>query len=120
VALDSADAEAWSWLGHVLQGDAEGALAEIERALLMSPNLASAHESLGDTLTWSGRLKEGLATLHKHVALDPKSPLLAAGLVQIAAANYFCRDYQAAVAAAKRAPRISSAPTLACRRVWPA
>jgi adenylate cyclase len=59
VALDGADAEARSWLGHVLHmsGDAEGALAEIERALMMSPNLASAHESLGDTLTWSGRPK---------------------------------------------------------------
>ncbi len=107
VALDGADAEARSWLGHVLHmsGDAEGALTEIERALMMSPNLASAHESLGDTLTWSGRPKEGLAALQTYVALDPKSPMLAVGLVQIAAAHYFCRDYQAAVAAAKRAIR---------------
>jgi adenylate cyclase len=104
VALDSGDAEARSWLGHTLHmsGDAEGALAEIERALTMSPNLASAYESLGDTLTWSGRPREGLVALRKFLRLDPRSPLAAVGLQQIVAAYYFCREYESAVEAARR------------------
>jgi adenylate cyclase len=88
VALDGEDAEARSWLGHMLymSGDADSALSEIERALAMSPNLASAHESLGDTLTWSGRPKEGLAALQRYLRLDPRSPMLALGLHQLASA----------------------------------
>lgn len=44
VALDGGDAEAHSCLGWTLQArEADDALAEIERALSMSPNLAIAH-----------------------------------------------------------------------------
>jgi adenylate cyclase len=88
-----------------MSGDAEGALAEIERALAMSPNLASAYGSLGDTLTWSGYPKEGLAALHRYFRLDPRSPMMAVGLQQMTAAHYFCGEYEAAVAAAKRVIR---------------
>ena len=51
VALDGADAEARSCLGWALQarGELQGALAEIERALGMSPNLAVAHGQRGAT-----------------------------------------------------------------------
>src|SRR5260370_23412637 len=61
VALDGADAEARSCLGWALQarGEADGALAEIERALSMSPNLAIAHGHRGATLIFAGRPKEG-------------------------------------------------------------
>src|SRR5206468_1621839 len=104
VGLDSGDAEARAWLGHVLfmSGDAKGALLEIEHALAMSPNLGNAHQSLGDTLTWSGRPKEGLSALHRYIRLDPRSPMLAVGLQQIANAHYFCGEYEAAAEAAKR------------------
>ena len=107
VALDSGDPEARSWLGHILymSGDTESALPEIERALAMSPNLASAHESLGDTLTWSGRPKEGLAALQRYLRLDPRSPMLALGLHQMASAHYFCREYEAAVGVERRVIR---------------
>jgi adenylate cyclase len=107
VWLDSGDAEARAWLGHILfmSGDAEGALLEIQRALAMSPNLGNAHESLGDTLTWSGRPKEGLSALQKYIRLDPRSPMLAVGLQQIANAHYFCREYEAAAEAARRVIR---------------
>src|SRR5208282_2755439 len=48
VALDGADAEARSRLSNELRmlGDCEGALAEAERALATTPNLASAHHVL--------------------------------------------------------------------------
>jgi adenylate cyclase len=60
VALDAADAEAHTCLGRVLltQGIYEGARAEVERALAISPNLASADGMLGSTLIFSGHPKE--------------------------------------------------------------
>jgi len=60
VALDGADAEARSLLSHALRrrGNYEGALAEAERALTISPNLAAAHAVRGATLIFSGRPKE--------------------------------------------------------------
>jgi adenylate cyclase len=44
VALDGADAEAFSCLGWTLaRGELGGSLSEIDKALVMSPNLALAH-----------------------------------------------------------------------------
>jgi adenylate cyclase len=65
VALDSGDAEARSVFSDVLRSrrDYGGALAEAEQALAISPNLASAHATLGAGLIFSGRPKEGLAAL---------------------------------------------------------
>src|SRR5271167_2534301 len=65
VALDGADAEARSHLANALyrRGDYEGGLAEAERALAISPNLAVAHSVLGKTLLFSGRPEKGIAAL---------------------------------------------------------
>ncbi len=65
VALDGNDAEARARLGQILmaRGVYQDALAEIERALTISPNLASAHGVLGAVLMWSGRPKEGRVAL---------------------------------------------------------
>jgi len=70
VALDSGDAEARSVFSDVLRsrGDYEGALAEAERALAISPNLASAHATLGAALIFSGEPKEGLTALEKSIS----------------------------------------------------
>jgi adenylate cyclase len=54
-------------------------------------------------LTYSGRPKEGLAALKTFIRPDPRAPSLAYGLLQIAMALYFCREYAAAVEAARRA-----------------
>ncbi|MBV8936500.1 MAG: tetratricopeptide repeat protein [Alphaproteobacteria bacterium] len=107
VALDGADAEARSLLCSVLcrRGDYEGAVVEAERALATAPNLSSAHHSLGFTLIHSGRPKEGLAALERSIRLDPRSPRLANAFNLVAIAFYFCHDYEAAIAAAKRAIR---------------
>jgi adenylate cyclase len=107
VALDGADAEARSILAWTLmgRGDYEGALAEAERALAMAPNLASAHGALGATLIHSGRPKEGLAAMETYMRLDPRGPQLAGRANQIVMGCYLCRDYEAAIAAAKRAIR---------------
>jgi len=107
VALDGADAEARSLLSAALwrRGDYEGALAEAERALATTPNLAFAHHMLGATLIFSGRPREGLEALKRSIRLDPCDPRSAARLNQMALGLYFSREYAAAVEVAKRAIR---------------
>ncbi len=104
VALDGADAEARSCLGWALQarGEADGALAEIERALSMSPNLAIAHGHRGATLIFAGRPKDGLTALETCIRLDPRDPYLAVRLLHVACGLYFCSEYEASIEAAKR------------------
>jgi len=104
VALDGADAEARSCLGWALQarGEADGALAEIERALSMSPNLAIAHGQRGATLIFAGRPREGLTALETCIRLDPRDPYLAVRLLHVACGLYFCSEYEASIEASKR------------------
>jgi adenylate cyclase len=105
VALDGADAEARTRLANALyrRGDHEGGLAEAEQALAISPNLADAHGVRGATLIFSGRVKEGLASLERCIRLNPRRS--ATRLNQIALGLYFLREYEAAVEATKRAIR---------------
>jgi adenylate cyclase len=107
VALDGADAEARSLLSNALmrRGDYEGALAEAERALATTPNLAHAHHVLGAALIFSGRPKEGLTALERSIRLDPRHPRSRTRLNQTALGLYFSREYVAAVEAARRAIR---------------
>jgi adenylate cyclase len=107
VALDDADAEARSCFGQALRhrGDYEGALAEAERALTTTPNLANAHRVLASALLFSGRLEDGLAAVQRSIRLDPRDPALASRLNYMAIGLYFSREYEAAIEAAKRAIR---------------
>jgi adenylate cyclase len=107
IALDGGDAEAHSLFALTLnaRGDHQAAQAEAERALAICPNLAGAHGALGVALTYSGRPKEGLAALKTCIRLDPRTPSLLNRLGQIAEALYFCREYAAAVEAARQAIR---------------
>src|SRR5262249_49965899 len=104
VALDGADAEARSCLGWALQarGEADDALAGVERALSMSPNLAIAHGHRGATLIFDGRPKEGVRALNTCIRLDPRDPYLAVRLLHIACGLYFCGEYAGSIEAAKR------------------
>jgi adenylate cyclase len=103
VVLDTADAEAHAILSNLLRlrGDYTGALAEAERALTITPNLALAHGARGAALIFSGRPEEGLAALETSIRLDPRDPLLAARLNQRALGYYFCREYETAVEVAR-------------------
>src|SRR3954466_14770242 len=120
VALDGADAEARSCLGWALQarGEAEDALAEIERALSMSPNLAMAHGHRGATLIFAGRPKEGVTALNACIRLDPRDPYLAVRLLHIACGLYFCGEYEASIESTKRL--IRSYPDFAMVYRWSA
>jgi adenylate cyclase len=110
VGLDGADAEARTCLARVLvtRGDYDGARAEVERALAISPNLASAHGILGGTLIFSGHPRQGLVSLERGIRLDPRDPRSGVSVNQVVLALYFCREYDAAIEAAKRV--ISSYP----------
>jgi adenylate cyclase len=107
VGLDGANAEARTLLARVLllRGDYEGGRAEVERALTISPNLASAHGILGGTLIFSGHPKEGLVALERGIRLDPRDPRSGISVNQVVLGLYFCREYEAAIEAAKRVIR---------------
>jgi len=108
VSHDGNDAEARTCFGeHLLmrRGDYQGALAEIESALAISPNLANAHGALGAVLMWSGQPGKGRAALEKSIRLDPRSPNLNLRLVDITISYYLSREYNAAVEAARRGIR---------------
>lgn len=117
IALDGSDAEAHLTLAAAMlrHGDYEGALAEAGIALALSPNLALAHGTLGETLIFSGRPKEGLAAVHTSIQLDPHDPKLAIRLNNLALGLYFSGEYEAAVEAAKRAVRANPNFPLAYR-----
>jgi adenylate cyclase len=126
VWLDGADAEARTCLGRVLlsHGDYEGARAEAERALAMSPNLARGHANLGAALIFSGRPKEGLAALETSIRLDPHDPMLPSRLNLLALGLYFlwrirvCSRGSETSRALK--PQLSAAISLACCGTRPA
>ena len=107
VALDGGDAEAHARLALALnaRGDHRGALAQAEEALTLCPNLAAAHGARGVILAYAGRAADGLAALETCIRLDPRAPFLVNRLNQVTLAHYFCRDYEAAVAAAQRTIR---------------
>jgi adenylate cyclase len=107
VELDSADAEARSALAHVLagRGDYQGGLAEAKRALAMTPNLSIAHGALGFILTFSGQPKEGLVSLETAIRLDPHGSQVPVKINQVAIAQYYSGDYDAAVETARQVIR---------------
>src|SRR5262249_20393519 len=96
IALDGTDAEAHATLAEGLllrHGDYEGALAEAEIALAISPNLALAHGMLGEALIFSGRPQEGLAAVQTSIGLDPHNPKLAIRLNNLALGLYLSGEY---------------------------
>jgi adenylate cyclase len=86
-------------------GDTEGAQDEVELALATSPSLAIAHGILGAILVYSGRPKEGAVAIQRSMRLDPRDPMKAFFLQNVAVGLYFSRDYDAAIEAANRTIR---------------
>jgi len=89
-------------LGH---GDPDGALAEVESALTISPNLANAHAVLGQILLCSGHPKEGRVSLEKSIRLDPRDPMAQLNLLNVAISHFLSGEYDAAIETAKRVIR---------------
>ena len=108
VALDGNNAFARSSLSFALftRGDLRGARAEAERALALSPNLASGYFQRGTALIYSGRPQEGLRDLQISLKLEPRGSNLAISLHHVAIGLYFSRAYDGAVEAAQDAVRL--------------
>jgi adenylate cyclase len=107
VALDSSNAVAHSTLSYALlgRGDFDGALTEADRALALSPNLASGYWARGRTLIFSGRPQEGLRDVQTSLRLDPGGPDTALRLLHMTIGFYYSHAYRDAVEAAKNAIR---------------
>jgi adenylate cyclase len=105
LALDGANALAHSCLSNALFlcGDHRGAWAEADRALALSPNLASGYWRRGAALLFSGRSQEGLGDLQASLRLDPRGPNLAHRLTYVAIGYYYSHAYEDAAEAAKDA-----------------
>jgi adenylate cyclase len=103
VALDGNNAFAHSCLCFALfaRGDHRGALAEAERALALSPNLASGYFQRGTVLIYSGRPQEGLKDLQTSLRLEPCGSNLATSLHHVVMGLYFSLAYDNAVEAAQ-------------------
>jgi adenylate cyclase len=101
VALDANNAFAHSCLSFALfgRGDHRGAVAEADRALALSPNLASGYFQRGSALIYSGRPQEGLRELQTSLRLEPSGPNLAQSLYHMVVGFYYSRAYDQAVEA---------------------
>jgi adenylate cyclase len=101
VALDANNAFAHSCLSFALfgRGDHRGAVAEADRALALSPNLASGYFQRGSALIYSGRPQEGLRDLQTSLRLEPSGPNLAQSLYHMVVGFYYSRAYDQAVEA---------------------
>jgi adenylate cyclase len=107
VALDGNNASAHACLSAALflHGDHQGAVTEADRALALSPNLATGYWRRGQTLIFSGRPLDGVRDLQTSLRLEPRGVNLAHRLTQVAEGYYFSRSYDRALEAAKHVVR---------------
>jgi TolB-like protein/Tfp pilus assembly protein PilF len=104
VELDPGDGGAHCTLGrvHYLRREYTAAIAELEVALDLNPNLALAHYGLGAAFVFSGRPREAFSHLESAIRLSPHDPNMGSFLVRIAEAKYLVGDDEAAVRFALR------------------
>ena len=66
-----ADAYVGRAMHHIVQGDFDGALADLDAALARSPRHAAAHYNRGGVHGLQGRYDDALAALDEAIRLDP-------------------------------------------------
>jgi tetratricopeptide (TPR) repeat protein len=105
--LDGEDAVAHSTLGRIyyVRREHDLAIAELQTALELNPSLAWAHYGVGAALVFSGRAREALPFLQTAMKLSPRDPNMGSFLVRMADAYLFMRNYDEAIAWAKKALR---------------
>ena len=107
VELDGEDAAAHCTLGriHYARREHDQAISELQLALELNPSLAWAHYGIGAALVFSGRAREALPSLDAAIKLSPRDPNMGSFLVRTADAHLFMREYDEAVAWARKALR---------------
>ncbi len=105
--LDNKDPFAHFALGriHTMQGELEPAIAELETALDLNPNLALAYHGLGFALLWSGRPREALPHFIKAIRQSPHDPLRWGFEMFMGIAHIYLSEHENAVELLRSAAR---------------
>jgi tetratricopeptide (TPR) repeat protein len=76
VRADEKNADAWAWLGEAKQqtGAPEGGSAELERALMLNPNLPTVRGLRGLYFQRAGNFRQALAEFQAAAELEPANP----------------------------------------------
>jgi len=113
VTLDDKDPAAYLTLGrvHMMRGEHDTSIAELEMSLRLNPSFAPAYFALGFALALAGRIDEALGALDKAIRLNPRDPLIWA-IKAIRSLTYsLLHQYEAAAEWARqsiREPRAAS------------
>jgi serine/threonine protein kinase/Tfp pilus assembly protein PilF len=103
LAFDNGLAEAHTSLASILMlsdWDWSGAEREFKLALSLDPNYATAHHWWAEWLSYHGRNAEALQEMSRAAELDPLSPAI---LKDKGMLKYYARDYDSAIALARKA-----------------
>ncbi|UCH40297.1 MAG: adenylate/guanylate cyclase domain-containing protein [Gammaproteobacteria bacterium] len=104
LALDDKDPSAYFALGRVcmLQGKHDDSVAELSKAVELSPSFALAHHGLGFALVLSGLIEEGAEELDKAIRLSPRDPVMWGTMCFRSIASNLLHDYKEAVEWARK------------------
>jgi adenylate cyclase len=104
LALDDHDPVAYFALGRVcmMQGRHDDSVAELSRAVELSPSFALAHHGLGFALVLSGQVEEGAEELDKAIRLSPRDPVLWGTMCFRSIASNLLHQYEDATQWARR------------------
>jgi adenylate cyclase len=118
LALDDHDPVAYFALGRVcmMQGKHDDSVAELSRAVELSPSFALAHHGLGFALVLSGQVEEGAEELDKAIRLSPRDPVLWGTMCFRSIASNLLHQFEEA---AKWARRVLIEPRAAEGGYWP-
>ena len=87
----------------------ERAVTEAARAVELGPSLSLAHLTLGYALTYAGRLPEAIDELGTALRLDPRDMLFSTFTLSHAALSHLLmKDFDAAIASARKALQLNS------------
>jgi TolB-like protein/Flp pilus assembly protein TadD len=109
-ALDERDALIRFMYGRALlaRKSYNEALAELEIAGDLNPNLAVVYCGLGDSLTYEGRIDEAIPYFERAISLSPHDPMRWAFFAYRSVAHLFAREFELAEEWARRATRVPS------------
>ena len=118
LALDDHDPVAYFALGRVcmMQGKHDDSVAELSRAVELSPSFALAHHGLGFALVLSGQVEEGAEELDKAIRLSPRDPVMWGTMCFRSIASNLLHQYEEAV---RWARRVLIEPRAAEGGYWP-
>jgi tetratricopeptide (TPR) repeat protein len=86
----------------MMQGKHDDSVAELSKAVELSPSFALAHHGLGFALVLSGLIEEGADELDKAIRLSPRDPAMWGTMCFRSIASNLLHDYKEAVEWARR------------------